>query len=194
MSTSSQHNATSSLPQKAVEGQALPSEEEHHARIDAEFEAEGHRLKRAKFIKRLTTFLVLGGVIGGSYFWYQSSPENQAKLQSIVTEAKAVKDAVKEGTSVTGIMESYDVALEEIDAHGGTVDSAAAALRGEGTLDLEAPKIPSLSGEKDEQENETELAQTETEAPPAPRVTSRRASAPTAAAPVTNETPTRRGF
>lgn len=118
-----------------VKGAPLPSEEEYHARIDADFEAEGRRIKRNKRIRWVTLFALIGGAVA----WYYSSDKNQEKVQSVITEAVAVKEALKEGTDVKGMMESYDEALDEIAMHGDTVDAAAAALSGKGELNLEHP-------------------------------------------------------
>lgn len=97
----------------------------------------------------LVSIILLGGAIGGGYIWYKANPENTEKLQGVFSEASAVKDSIKEGNSVRGIMETYEENLNEVAKHGDTVNSASAALAGEGELVLE-PSSTRASADRDE--------------------------------------------
>lgn len=158
-----------------VTGSHLPTEDEYHARIDAEFDAKNRRLKRKKRGKMLLTILLLGGAIGGGYTWYNANPENQDKLQSVLDEATAVKDSITEGTSVDGIMETYEEGLGEVAKHGESVDTASAALSGQGELNLERPAVRPTAETTENKPTDAVTRDTEQTNP-------------------TNEAPVRRGF
>lgn len=120
-------------------GSHLPTDEQYHARLDAEFEERGRQLKRKKRTKLLIFFVLLGAVTGGGFYWYKTNPESHQKLQGVIDEAATMKDSITKGTQAMDGRNAYEAGLQEISKHGDTVDSASAALSGNDKLEPQAP-------------------------------------------------------
>lgn len=88
--------------------------------------------KKSMRVAVAACFLLTGG---GSYAWYASSPENQAKVHGMWTETVAMSQEVKDSADVAKIMEDYDAALDKISVRQDQVLDAAESIGADMTDD-----------------------------------------------------------